>query len=389
MLVAIAGGALQGLEITYLAKMAGFDTLLLDRRRDAPATGICDRCVAIDLTDHDALTRTLSSVDLVLPATENANALRSLVDWCGSHCVPFAFDPGAYAVSCSKTASDSMFRELGIPAPDPWPDCDFPVLCKPDGASGSEDVEVFYDLAALQECFDVLPPPDRVLQAYIAGPSYSIEVVGRPGDYAPLQTTALEMDRDYDCKRVLAPATLSSALRTQLERTAVILAEAVRLSGIMDVEVILRDDLLEVLEIDARFPSQTPIAVYNSTGINMVELLVAVFTSRDETGENLVALRSARGSILEHVRVREGELSVCGEHIMVEDGPLHLERDFFGADSALTSHVPGKHDWVATLMFTGADLQDALENRNHVIGEIRKKFDLNVYSDDCPRVGSV
>ena len=67
MLVAIAGGALQGLELTYLAGKAGFETLLLDRRSDAPATGICDRFVALDLTDYEALTGALGSVDLVLP----------------------------------------------------------------------------------------------------------------------------------------------------------------------------------------------------------------------------------------------------------------------------------------------------------------------------------
>ncbi len=66
MLVAIAGGALQGLEMTYLARKAGFETLLLDRQSDAPATGICDRFDSIDLTDHDALTGALGSVDLVL-----------------------------------------------------------------------------------------------------------------------------------------------------------------------------------------------------------------------------------------------------------------------------------------------------------------------------------
>ena len=82
MVIATAGGALQGLEMTYLAGRAGFETLLLDRRDDAPATGICHRFVALDLTDHEALTRTLWPVDLVLPATENARALQSLAAWC-------------------------------------------------------------------------------------------------------------------------------------------------------------------------------------------------------------------------------------------------------------------------------------------------------------------
>jgi pyrrolysine biosynthesis protein PylC len=308
-------------------------------------------------------------VDLVLPATENVLALRSLVEWCAGNRKPIAFDPDAYAVSSSKKASDSLFRKLGVPAPAPWPDCGFPVLAKPDGESGSKEVEVFTDIAALEERYDILPPPGRVLQAYLTGPSFSIEVVGRPGDYSPLQTTDLEMDRDYDCKRVLAPTTLSSDFTGVFERMAVTLAEAVQLSGIMDVEAILHDGR----------------AVYHSTGINMVERLATIFVAQDESKSELERTRPVRGSVLEHVRIHDGQLTVCGEHIMAEGGPLHLEAGFFGADEALTSFSPGTRDWVATLMVKGPDLEGALQRRDQVIGEIRKRCGLISYSDEYPR----
>jgi len=385
MSVAIAGGALQGLEMTYLAKKAGFETLLLDRRSDAPAIGICHRFVAIDLTDHEALTGALGSVELVLPATENALALQSLVEWCEKSRMPLAFDPGAYAISSSKNASDALFRKLGIPAPTPWPDCTFPVLAKPDRESGSKEVEVFPDLQALEERFGLLPPPGRVLQAYLTGPSYSIEVMGRPGDYTPLQTTTLEMDRDHSCKRVLSPSTLPSDLAGLFEKMAVTLAEAVGLLGIMDVEAIVHEGQLKVLEIDARFPSQTPIAVYHSTGINMVERLARIFSPQDKSRPDPVPTRPMRGSILEHIRVRHGRLSVCGEQIMAENGPLHLEANFFGADEALTSYVSGKDEWVATLMVKGSDLEDAREGRDRVIREIRDRCGVRSYCDESPQ----
>ena len=384
MLVAIAGGALQGVEVTYLAKLAGFKTLLLDRNRDAPATGICDSFVAIDLTDRDALTDALGSADLVIPATENVDALNSLVEWCDENRKPLAFDPDAYAISSSKTRSDSLFLEQGIPAPAPWPNCAFPVVAKPDGESGSREVEVFPDLPALEARFGILPPSGRVLQEYVFGPSYSIEVIGRPGDYLPLQITDLEMDRDYDCKRVLAPTSLQSDLKDQFESLAVILAEAVRLTGIMDVEAILHDGQFKVLEIDARFPSQTPIAVCHSTGINMVERLTALFSAQNSTKVNGVPTRPMQGSVLEHIRVGDGQLAVCGEHIMAEAGPLHLEADFFGADEAITCFTSSKNEWVATLMVRGSDLEDATERRDEVINEIQKRFGLNTSSDEHP-----
>jgi pyrrolysine biosynthesis protein PylC len=65
---------------------------------------------------------------------------------------------------------------------------------------------------------------------------------------------------------------------------------------------------------------------------------------------------------------------VCGEHIMAEHGPLHLETDFFGADEALTSLSPGKNEWVATLMVTGSNLEEAWKRRDGVIGAIRDRF---------------
>jgi len=268
---------------------------------------------------------------------------------------------------------------------------------------------VFPDAQALEARFGTISPQGYVLQEYLAGPSYSIEVIGRPGDYSALQITSLEMDRDHDCKRVLAPSPIPSDLTGPFANTAVTLAEAIGLSGIMDVEAILHQGQLKVLEIDARFPSQTPIAVYHSTGINMVERLAMVFSAQDRIEpesiparpgsepttagpvRGSVTARSMRGSVLEHIWVRRGCLSVCGERVMPEAGPLHLEADFFGADEALTSHTHGTDDWVATLMVTGSDLGDALERRDQVIGEIRRRFGLGNYSDDYPldRLGQV
>ena len=76
---------------------------------------------------------------------------------------------------------------------------------------------------------------------------------------------------------------------------------------------------------------------------------------------------------------------------MAGDGPLHLEAGFFGADEALTSHAPGKDDWVATLMIKGSDPSDATERRGRVIREIRNRCGVRTYSDESPpeRFGKV
>ena len=45
----IIGGALQGIEAAYLAQKAGYETLVLDRREDAPARSIADGSVTVDV----------------------------------------------------------------------------------------------------------------------------------------------------------------------------------------------------------------------------------------------------------------------------------------------------------------------------------------------------
>ena len=51
------------------------------------------------------------------------------------------------------------------------------------------------------------------------------------------------------------------------------IALGLRLNGLMDVEVMVGGPEPKVLEVDARLPSQTPTAVYWSSGLNIVELL--------------------------------------------------------------------------------------------------------------------
>jgi pyrrolysine biosynthesis protein PylC len=151
-----------------------------------------------------------------------------------------------------------------------------------------------------------------------------------------------------------------------------------------------------MLEIDARFPSQTPMAVYHSTGINLVEELARITLSDPDSalapggsapapdGSVTAPISSVRGTILEHVRVRQDHLSVEGEGMMAEAGPLHLAEGFFGAEEALTNHEEGKDDWVATLVVTGEDLPAARERRDRVLEEMGARCGVRSFSDEGP-----
>lgn len=351
MKIAVIGGGLQGTEAAYLAHKAGWDVLLIDKKANVPASGLCDTSVQMDVTDTKGFAHLVrvNNIRLVIPATENQTALDSLEEWGSQSSTPLAFDAAAYAISSSKDKSNRLFARLGIPTPLPWPGCGFPIVAKPSGGSGSQGVSIIHNRAELENRFPgsgEKQPENWVLQEYLDGPSYSLEIVGTPGNYRTLQVTDLEMDAGYDCKRVKAPSDLPLQLVKQFEHLALEIAEAVALKGIMDVEAILNNGQLKVLEIDARLPSQTPTAVYWSTGINMLELLAGCFIPLSPGSTS----QKPRKIIYEHIDVSPHGIEVCGEHIMADAGPLTLRRTFHGAAEALTNYTPGRDQWVATLI---------------------------------------
>lgn len=367
MLIAVIGGKLQGVEAVYLAGKAGYSTLLIDKKDPVPAKGLCDYFVQFDVARVTPgrtpdIPDTLPPIDLILPALEDIEALEGIQAWAQTAGIPLAFDMKAFRLTASKQRSDTLFRELNLPAPRYWPACRFPVVAKPDSASGSKGVRIFRTPAELARAFPgKRPPADTVIQEYVIGPSFSIEVLGIPGNYQALQVTELGMAPDYDCCRITAPADLESDLVAAFEQMALTLAQKIQLKGIMDLEVILHDHQLKLLEIDARLPSQTPMTVFHSSGYNMVEALVHLFTAG--TLSAYPKKTAGTAALVEHIRVADGRIDVLGEGIMSTDGALHLETDFFGVPEALTSFSSEKKQWVATLIFTGSNFEDILAKK--------------------------
>jgi len=375
-LAAVAGGKLQGVEAAYLAHKAGWEVLLIDRLPSPPASGLSDSFIKLDITKTEKLKRALSGVDLIIPALEDDNALSSLSMISENLNIPFAFDKDSYNTSSSKIKSDFFFKKADIPAPKPWPEGKFPFIAKPDKGSGSIGIQIFNNTDQFNDAFPGSHPfEDLVLQEYIPGPSFSLEVMGSPGHYTSLQVTDLHMDTIFDCKRVTAPTLLSPGHIRKFEKLGISIAESIKLNGLMDIEVILHDGILKVLEIDARLPSQTPSAVFWSTGINIIERLGTLFieslSARHHPEEN------TRGVIFEHISVSSGRLEIAGEHIMGDSGPLYVKKDFFGSDEAITNYSKNNTEWVATLINTGSNLEKAWDKRNRVLNEICNYFNLN------------
>ncbi|MFL0194707.1 3-methylornithine--L-lysine ligase PylC [Clostridium sp. WILCCON 0269] len=383
MRVAVIGGRLQGVEAVYLSKKAGWEVVLIDKDLDAPAVLLCDYFYKLDVLEKTKLSRVLKNIQFIIPALENKLVLDALNEYALEAGIPIVYDGNAYSISSSKIISDKLFDKLSIPVPTVWPYTDFPVVVKPSGASGSEGVHKvenetqFNQFIKSGEDFH-----DLVIQEFLEGPSYSLEVIGYEGNYRVLQVTELEMDEVYDCKRVLAPAKLDKRKIEEFEEISVKIARELNITGVFDVEVILHKGKMKVLEIDARLPSQTPTAVYNSTGINLMECLWYVYSNHQRF--NSFVVNEKRGTVYEHIKVDKGEVKVCGEHIMGKAGHLKFYRDFFGADEAISNYESDKEEWVATLIINGKNPKEAWRKRCEVINNIKQKVDILSYKHSLP-----
>jgi len=382
--VTVIGGRLQGLEAAYLAKKAGYHVTVIDKCSDVPAHNICDRFCHMDANEKMELRSNLAGTDLIIPTIENEQVLNSLAEVADDLKLPLAFDFKAYQISASKSVSDRLFAEIKVPSPVPWPACGFPIIVKPVGSSGSEGVRLIRNAAELKSSNEQIDKEEEqwVIQEFLAGPSYSLEIIGHQGCYLPLQVTELEMDDLYNCKRVIAPANLSITHQEQFAQIAVQIAQRINLIGIMDVEIILHDNQLKVLEIDARLPSQTPTVVYKSTGVNMLVLLTESYL-HGHLPES-VLIEKPQAVIFEHVVVTPGRIAVSGEHAVSSAGALSYRENFFGADEALTNYCPGSKNWMATLIITGRNHGEVYRKRNEVIGQIKTTMNINSYHDPLP-----
>jgi pyrrolysine biosynthesis protein PylC len=269
------------------------------------------------------------------------------------------FDMNAYRVSSSKKKSNALFIQNHLPVPAVYPACGYPVILKPDGQSGSAHVKKAYAPEEVKDYLKLHPHDKTVIQEYMEGASYSLEVIGDGKRFYFPQITEVITDKAYDCKRIVAPGALRDEEKRQMLDLGKKLAEQLKIKGIFDIEVISHNGRLKLLEIDARFPSQTPISVYHSTGMNMVEMMVNL--ALGDAGKVRV-LPAKQVCLYQQIQVRGGKISVQGEHMIGSCKGLKIHADFFGSTEAITDYEAGSRDWKAIVIVTGDDERHAYQN---------------------------
>jgi|Deesub1362A_J573_1020465.scaffolds.fasta_scaffold00057_67 pyrrolysine biosynthesis protein PylC len=383
MRICIVGGKLQGLEAVYLSKKAGYESILIDKNPDVPAASLADETHIIDITKNAKEAKKIyRTADVILPATENKATLRKITK--DAKGTPLIHDTNSYYISSSKIRSNKFFEKIGIPIPRLYPNADFPLIIKPSNSSGSQDVSIVWNKAQLQNTVGrISPSSNKVIQEFIKGPSVSIEIIAKEGEGVPLLCTMLEFDSNFDCKRVLAPLTLSSSIEEKIKKIGTKIADGLHLTGITDVEAIVLEGKPKVIEIDARLPSQTPTAVYHSSGVNMLELLVNLFTNN--TLPKVVT--SPKSAILyEHITVSKSCIQVGGEHLMASADNLSIHKGLFGSFEMITNYRSSRGKWVATLIVKEKSLEETWEKRNQVLDNIINELDIKEFSDPYPEV---
>ncbi len=372
MKVAIIGGKLQGTEAVYLASACGYESILIDRNPQVPAAGFADRFVCGDVVSEDpAVVAAMKEADFVLPANENDQVLSAVCRICQREGLKLAFDMNAYRISQSKIKSDALFHENHIPAPRYYPQGKPPYMIKPSGESGSAGITYAESREAVEAFLSGCKNPENwIVQEYLTGPSYSIEVIGLPGNYRTYPLTQIHMDRVYDCCKVTSPCPVSPARKQRLSEIGRKIAGLIDLHGIMDVEVIDDGEDLKVLEIDARIPSQTPIAVLYSSGMNELAELADITVSGNFTKPQTDL---GRYSVYEHYKREDGHIVQEGEHMMAGAGHLRVLEDFCGSKIAITDlceDEAGEGDFRG-IFVNWADTEEELEARR---GEILQKL---------------
>jgi pyrrolysine biosynthesis protein PylC len=385
MKIGIVGGALQGMEAVLLAKKAGYESLVIDRKSTAPAASLADHFVLCDVVnDTETAKRIFSDCDAVIPACEELDALHILCKEVPAVDKPLLFDMHAYEISCSKERSNRIMAEAGVPLPKPWPECGFPIIVKPSCQSGSIGVSEVNNEEERQKALEVVKElgDEPIQQEFVSGNSVSIEVIGNGTSARSYVTTEIVLDHNYDCKRVVCePNILKEEDDELFGKIGVDIANGIGLKALMDVEAIYTKNGLRVLEIDSRIPSQTPMAIQAGTGINLLEELV-----NSALGKGVERPNSGNCSVYEHYLVRDGNLITCGEKEFGHVEKPYIAERLFGADEVITDYMPGKSVWRATVINSGKTPAEVLEKRKRFISNAMNECDLEEYIDRSPEV---
>lgn len=384
MKIAIIGGRIRGTEIAILARSAGIYTVLIDKDKLTPASGLCAENYVFDVVKKEpALTAILKNVDIVIPAVECKDALNAVEEMCREINIKVAFDFIAYSVTNAKIQTDYLINEEGFSHLKYYPEAEPPYILKPAEGNRRRSIIKVDTLEELESIMNQRGNPDSwIAQEYVDGMVYSLEVIGEPGRYKTYEITEVSLSSDFDSSMVLCPSSLDPERKKTLIDAAITLAEKIQLKGIMSIEAIEDDGILKIIEIHNLFPTQTPVTVLYSTGINMLVEFLKVFADERmmEKLDKIVNEEYVNKKYVAHKNFQflNQTPTFLGEGEMDKAGSLKLMVDFFGTDYAITDYIDDDHEWQAAFINIADTIekltQKRISSRERVLQHCRKQL---------------
>jgi pyrrolysine biosynthesis protein PylC len=356
--ICLVGGKLQGFEAAYLSRKAGMKVIVIDKNPHALIRNYADEFHCFDIIkEPEKLFELTKKADALLPVNENLECIEFLNSVKDKFSCPVLFDFEAYWISRDKKKSKEYFASIGVPTPQDKP-AEPPYFVKPPCESSSVGARIIYEEEELKDL-----EPDMLLEEYVEGEVISLEVIGDGTHFSVVKETLVHIDETYDCHMV-TPLPFDSDFR----KISYALAANLSLKGIMDVEAISGPKGLKVIEIDARFPSQTPTAVYYSSGINLIELLFCAF---DEGVEEIKSLPENKYCIYEHLMLGEN-----GVFVPVGEQVLSMGTDYgnYHEEPGIEIFLCKGERPVFTLVFWGKDMEEADEKKRKGISILKENF---------------
>ncbi|MDR0198622.1 MAG: 3-methylornithine--L-lysine ligase PylC [Methanomassiliicoccaceae archaeon] len=381
MRIAIIGAELHGIEATYLAKKAGFETFVIGKKEGAPALSMADDYVIMDpVAPESNVMRVLRKCDAVLPACENVRMLTRLNKILEFSNLPLLFDIDAYLISSSKNASNAMMEKIGVPTPRKWQDCGYPVIVKPSSQSGGAGVTIAHNDKEVNEGIGKIMGmgDEPLIQEYVSGKCISVEVIGDGHNFKSFAVNEGRLSENYDCKMVkCSPNILRAEVEREFRHIAEKMAEIIDLGAVMNVEAIITEKGLKVIEMDARIPTQAPTAVLAATGVNLLkEMTEPVRRGRPRWDK--------RASAYEHFIISEGKMATCGEVEFAKMRAPKILRGLFGSDEMITDYEPGAAVWRCGMINSAASNEELETKRRLCIEKMMDECKIKEFIDVSP-----
>lgn len=276
--VAVIRSLLRRTDITvFAADMDGWASGLYlvpaAQRRIVPPGADADFVPALRrLVAEDSLDLVISTVDveLLAVADRREELAPAVLAAPSAHTLRVALDKLALADRCEATGRAPRTVLAG---PDALAiDWEFPVFAKPRAGAGSRGIRMVPDRAALER----LPvDAELIVQDLLPGEEYSVDVLSNAQGrvVAAVPRTRARVDSGV----AIAGQTV---LDRELEETATMVAEAIGLVGVANVQLRRgRDGRAMLLEVNPRFPGALPLTI--AAGVDIPSLVVDLFLGRE------------------------------------------------------------------------------------------------------------